>query len=182
MPIIRVAVDDQLIPDVHKRLDGHTVSQLESRKRYKDFTALEEDFLIFPIDINTYRVISVKDSGENSEYTVSVFDKPICECGNYVYNCIGSDKQDWCKHIFRVWSEVRVGELPPLGSDPREWLRDKIQREILIQMDDNIDNAKTLRTANEVLKKERLEDKDYRYVINIWRKYRTETPPNLYEQ
>lgn len=54
----------------------------------------------------------------------------MCDCYDYVFKCI-EEKYDreWCKHILRVWAEVQIHELPPLGVSPTEWLTAKLTAE-----------------------------------------------------
>lgn len=119
-------------PDpLNRRVDGSELLSLSVGKRKRLIKALHDSYFVFPLDRNTYRVISYKDDSdkEPKEYTVSIFYTPICECMDFVLHCAGRDK--WCKHTLRVWAEIHAGDLPPLGADPIDWLDSRIRDSLL---------------------------------------------------
>lgn len=113
---------------LNERVNGSALLSLSAGKRKRLFSALSDDYFVYPLNRSTYRVISYSNN-EPSTYTVSVFYTPICECVDFVLHCAGKDK--WCKHILRVWAEISVGDLPPLGADPIDWLIHEYQRSLL---------------------------------------------------
>jgi hypothetical protein len=112
-----------------ERVDGSSLLSLSVGKQKRLVSALTDDYFLYPIDRSTYQVLSYSNKDEPSIYTVSVFHTPICECTDFVLQCAGKDK--WCKHILRVWAEISVGDLPPLGADPVDWLTHEYQQSLL---------------------------------------------------
>ncbi len=163
--------------NVRERVEGSAVNNLSPEKKKRLFAALGEDFFVFPIHRSTFRVISLKEDGDHTSYTVSVFDQPICECGDYVFRCIGTDQ--WCKHIFRVWAEIHVNELPPLGIEPEKWLRYRLEPLLfsLIRSSDQQDTrrAEKVRDAYKSLE-ENPSEYELWEATSIWRRYRREEP------
>lgn len=165
----------QPLDDINKRLDGSAVNSLAPPKKARLFNGLDADLTIYPVARNTYNVMSVKEGEPNKRYTVSVFHKPICECKDYVFRCINTEK--WCKHIFRLWAEIRLGEQPPLGVEPDSWLKARLEDEIFAYISEDKKKAEELRDAYK-----RLEDNpkpvDFQYAVYAWRTYRR-TPPQI---
>lgn len=162
---------------LRRRVDGAAVNRLSAEKKARLFEGLEGEFFIYPIERSTYRVVSLKDTGDHTVYTISVFDRPICECKDYIFQCIGTDR--WCKHIFRVWAEVHVGELPPLGIEPTKWLQSKIEAALFARIDgpneEDTQRARALRDAYKVLDDDP-QPRDFWTATSRWRRHRVVTP------
>lgn len=163
--------------NLRTRVDGAAVNRLSAEKTTRLFEGLRGEFFIYPIERSTYRVVSLKDDGTYTTYTISVFDRPICECMDYIFQCIGTDR--WCKHIFRVWAEVHVGELPPLGIEPAKWLQSKLETALFARIDDpdtdDTDRARELRDAYEALE-DNPSSGDFWVATSRWRQHRVVEP------
>lgn len=169
-----LVTENIIMDDINERLSGRAVNTLTSGQRSRLFKALDGNFVIYPVQPNVYNVVSVKENQENSKYTVSVFDRPQCECLDYVLRCVEEDR--WCKHILRVWAEIRVGELPLLGVNPSDWLRARLEDELLRVLGRDEEAAVALREAYHALDDDLPDAESYRRATLTWRQYR-ENPP-----
>lgn len=155
---------------VNTRLDGSTLARLPSSKTRRLKNALGDALITYPVGKSSYRVITLKDDGTRSDYVVSVFNQPWCECGDFIYSCLPeSQSQTWCKHIFRVWSEIRVGALPPIGIDPAFWLRAKLKDEYLRYYDGDPDTAQRIKTYHDRLEPGKYDSVLFRRATMLYR-------------
>lgn len=168
---------------IQERLSKSKLDALPSGQQRRMESALEENFFTYPVAYNTYHVQTLdSDDRVKSEYTVSVFHRPICECMDYIIRCVGTDK--WCKHILRVWAEIYVDELPGLGINPKYWLEANLRQLVLTYMDsantsadlDKIIEPHLTRVRHAYFDISELEDPqptDFERATYVWREAKT---------